>query len=100
MKIDSIRSLERLMKACRRNGVTAIEIDGIKLNLLEMKPKAKSSINAYSTDPLAQAVVPRYSTIPVQESQDEAITTSNEDIDVDQLSEDQALFYSARTEPQ
>jgi hypothetical protein len=33
MVISSIKELDRLMKLCRKNGVSAIEIDNIKFNL-------------------------------------------------------------------
>lgn len=33
MKISSIKDLEQVIKLCRRTGVEAIEIDGVKLSL-------------------------------------------------------------------
>lgn len=36
MKIETIKDLEAVLKLCRRQGVTSINIDGIRLSLGEL----------------------------------------------------------------
>lgn len=97
MTIDSLRDLKKLLKVCQDAGVTAIEVDNIKLNLT-LKPKSR--VNALDAFPEASVRVPTYTPIQVQESQDEAISAFNEGIDEpDDLTEDELLFYSVKPEP-
>lgn len=35
MKIETLKDLEAMLKVCRKQGVTSIEVDSIKLVLLE-----------------------------------------------------------------
>lgn len=35
MKIDSLKDLEKMIKLCQKNGVEAIEVDGVKISLKE-----------------------------------------------------------------
>jgi hypothetical protein len=86
LKINSLGELKRLIALCRKTGVTAIEIDGIKLQLGGYQPI--SSIQApilpdYSGDiPEANIQVPQYTPMP-------------DKYESDALSPDQLLFYSS-----
>lgn len=61
MKIDSLKELEKLVKLCRKTGVTAITVDGIsfQLSVLPSKP-AKSADIASHYFPEANIPVPQY----------------------------------------
>ena len=53
MKIDSLKDLKKLMALCREQGIDAIEVDGIKMNLGQkpyIAPKTrKASVDTTET---------------------------------------------------
>lgn len=81
MKIESLKSLKALIKLCQTEGVRAIEIDGIKLDLNSppVKQKRYKEVSSDLELPLeAQLSVPQM-----------------EQIDSDELTQEQMLFYSS-----
>jgi len=89
LKIEDIKSLKQVLKLCRENGVSAIEIDGIKLNIaLETKKAKVRQVSDFSSDiPEANIKVPQYN------------GEVADDITTDELTPDQLLFYSSTPEP-
>lgn len=89
MKIESLKDLRQVVKLCRDNGVSAIEIDGIKMEVsLASKPPKKHRDLALDI-PEANIKVPAYN----------GPTTPEIHTDFDELTEEQKLFYSATPEP-
>lgn len=88
MKIDSLRDLQKVLRLCRKEGVTDITVDGIALHLGPLPVKVSNKpIAAFSDFPEAQVPVP-----PFNGSTDSVI----DKIDMpDQLTDEQKLFYSA-----
>ncbi len=83
MKIDNLKDLRQLIKACRDGGVTTIEADGVKLTLLP-KAASKAAPTDYSNDfPEANIPIPQYT--PVEQGK----------IATEELTPDQLMFYSA-----
>ena len=85
MQIDSLKELQKLIKACRSLGVEKIEIDGIKLELGALPISKKSAkvvepVEDFELNGIgASTPIPRPEIIPT-----------------DELTEDQLLFYSAQ----
>ena len=92
MTIDGINDLRKVIRLCRDHGVTSIEIDGIKLQL-SLKQPAKASRIDYDAFPEASIPVPRYTPVNAQDTASEPVQAN---IDMpDELTEEQAMFYSA-----
>lgn len=86
MKIESHKELEQLIKICVKNGVKAIQVDGISIELgdVPVKPKRYSP----KPDPATVAI----------SNVDESIQIPRmiDDIEMpDQLTDEQKLFYSS-----
>lgn len=86
MKIENLKTLQKVIAVCRKNGVSAIEIDGIKMNItLEV---SKPQPTDYSSDfPEASIRVPKYDPASPVEAATKIAT--------EELSPDQLLFYSS-----
>lgn len=94
MKIQNLKDLKALIKLCRSANISAIEVDGIKLQLASIKSHgvAAPTLPDYSSDiPEANIQIPQYSPY-VPESGTSSIP---DDIKTDSLSQEQMLFYSA-----
>lgn len=87
MKVQNLKEFKALIKACQSLGVTAIEVDGIKVNISAM-PVKRSNHRAIDETafPEASIKVPQYDG-PITEP--EAIPDAG-------LTEDQMLYYSAQ----
>lgn len=87
MKINSLRELQKIVSFCRKQGVTSIEVDGIKLSLSSVEPKkVKSYLPDYSKDiPEASYSIP---------------SLKPDVIETEELTPEQALFYSSVSEQQ
>lgn len=86
MKVESLRELKALIKMCQSQGVKAIEIDNIKLELNPPAPKQKryKQVPEFADLPLeAQLKVPQMEPIPT-----------------DELTEEQLMYYSAENPQQ
>jgi hypothetical protein len=94
VKVQSLKELQKLIQLCQKTGVTAIEVDGIKMNIQAFhKTASRIDLNAF---PEADIRVPAYTPIQAQDTANEPIELK---IDMpDELTEDQLLFYSARPE--
>ena len=93
--INNLKDLRQLISLCRKTGVSDVEIQGIKLHLGLMPFKRNKSL--IDTFPEASIPVPQYQPLNAQETSNEAI----EPISMpDELSQEQLLFYSAKSEPQ
>lgn len=97
VKVTGIKDLTKIIALCRKQGVVAIEVDGVKLSLgPDPKPRPTPiDLNAF---PEAAVRIPQYSPIQAQD-------TANEPIDIaidmpDELTEEQLMFYSAKAEVQ
>lgn len=90
MTITSTKDLEKIIILCQKHGVTAIELDGIKLNL-GPKPTGKRRYKQVPMDlsPEANLKVPQFTPMA---------KTIADQIDTDELSDEQLMFYSARAE--
>jgi len=93
MTIDNLSQLSKLLKLCKKHGVTAIEVDGIKMNVSLERSKPQIDLNAF---PEANIRVPIFNpgTVPDSEVQMDRIE------EPDQLTEEQLLNWSVKTEPQ
>lgn len=85
MKIDSLKDLEKLIKLCRKTGIEAIEVEGLKMNLgptpVIISEKRQKSVQK-SND-----MLPVYT--PGGITEDTKIETNG-------LTDEQLLFYSAQ----
>lgn len=86
MKIDSIKDLEKVIKLCRKTGITAIKIDGIEFGLGPVPAIRQISAVQILADN-QEPTMPVYTPGGVDE------TTK---ILTDELSPDQLLFYSSQ----
>ncbi len=83
MKVQNLKELQKVIQLCRKLGVEAIELDGIKMNL---GPEPRKSFKAPKVD---QEVFPEES-IKVP-----AFTPMPDKIVTDELSEEQLMYYSS-----
>lgn len=79
--MQNLKDLKKLIALCRAQGVTSIEMDGIKLELGAIAPKTRAP-KTYTMPDFDPGQVPSFE--PVQDE----ITT-------DELSAEDLLFYSA-----
>lgn len=88
MTIDNLKDLKKVIQLCRDNGVSAIEIDGIKLQLnLKATTHTKKSMSEPTLE--EQIKVPAYNG---------PVTTAEEDIQAGEfegLTDEQKMFYSS-----
>lgn len=83
MTINSLKELERLVKACRRLGVDSITVDGIELKL-GAKPAASASSKRKPQSLVNMPTVPVFGQDGLADAQ----------IPTDMLTNEQMLFYS------
>lgn len=84
MKVNDIKDLKKLIDLCRRTGVEAIEVDGVKMNL-GSAPTVIYKDNKKTTDQTVYT--------PGGITEDTQIPT-------DVMTDEQMLFWSAETENQ
>ena len=93
MQIKDIKDLEKVMKLCRKNGVTSFKIDGIEFLMAAQATKTKapaaSSFNPFDMGPVPPAV--RLPDMP-----EEVVNADR--IQSDALTDEQLLFMSAEPE--
>lgn len=85
MKIENLKDLKKLIDLCQKNGVEAIEVDGVKMNL---RPVHKPAATRKS-----RKVVERPMTTDGTEDLSDVIET-------DELTPEQMLFWSAGQAPE
>ncbi len=93
MKITSVKELEKLLKLCRKQGVTSIKMDGVELSLgpLPKAPSVPSRTIDNEVFPEATLTVPAYNGPE---------NTEPDKVDMpDALNPEQMLFYSTSTDP-
>ncbi len=81
MKIESLKQLDQLMKLCRKQGVSAIEIDNIKFNL--------------GPEPISQVNRQAHSNPIVSGTFDPGAITLPDKIDTEEMTDEQKLFGSS-----
>lgn len=89
MKIENLKELQKVIKACRLAGVLSIEVDGVKLTLQPQAPSKAALPIDFQQDPLATAQVPTYTPMH-QETAQETVARIKEE-----MTDEQLLFYSA-----
>lgn len=57
MKVDSLKTLEKLLKLCRKSGVQVMEVDGVKFSLGAEPYKAQPKPMEIPQDPLELAQI-------------------------------------------
>jgi len=95
MKIESLKQLEALLKLCRKQGVAAITVDGISLQLGSMPVKAEKQSFMAENFPDIPVITPY---TPGGVTEQTKIVADSVAIATDGLTEDQLLFYSSRPE--
>jgi hypothetical protein len=85
-----LKGLAKLIALCRKQGVSAIEFDGVKLQLGEL-PKVVSPRKPIDLPNFDPGVIPK----PLQPWE----TASEDKIETDYPTEEELLFYSATGEP-
>lgn len=90
MKIENIKELAKVIALCRKQGVLAIKIDGIELQLSPTVNQVRApQLTDFSNDfPEAQVQVPKYS--PIADASPDSVDMP------DELSEEQLMFYSSQ----
>lgn len=96
MKIDNLKELSKLIQLCRKTGVDAIEIDGIKLALGQAPKRATRPQGDAQAFPEASLQIPAFNGSPEATSDVKAYV--QEVIKTDELSDEDLLFYSATGE--
>jgi hypothetical protein len=90
MQIESLKELEKLIKLCRKQGLSSIKIDNIEFQLGSLPDKPRKSVfSDLELPPEAKLTVPQFKS-PVQ--------AEAEKIATDALTEEQMLMWSARSE--
>ncbi len=94
MKVNNLKELQKVITFCRKQGVVAIKIDGIELQLGSMPKKANKPVDFSQDFPEANIKVPTYNNLHSGNSaeeffEQEAVETP------DELSEEQLLYYSS-----
>jgi hypothetical protein len=87
MKIDSLKDLKKLIDLCQKNGVEAIEVDGVKMNL---RPVAKAPITRRR----------RRTETAVEQTTDGTLDVADVIDMPDELTDEQLLFFSVTNPPE
>ncbi len=98
MKIDSLKQLEQVIKLCRKTGITDIKIDGVELHLGAVtQNRQKTTKVSYNrqNDPILPTITPY---TPGGVTEQTAIVSEIADIDSDELTDEQKMFWSAGDE--
>ena len=82
MNISNFKDLEKLVKLLRKHGIEAVKIDGIELHL------GPSPLTAPTKRPVAAYQAP-------QLTPTDGVSIPQPDIETEELTEEQLLFYSA-----
>lgn len=90
MKIEGLKDLKQIVKLCRDQGVSSIEVDGIKLTL-GPAPKPEYKPQEQVIDPLENAQVPTYTPVHQESAQETAARLTKEA----GMTEEQLLHWSA-----
>lgn len=104
MKVENLKDLQKVIQLCRKNGVSAIELDGIKMNIESMPIKSKTLTDIANDFPEASIKVPAYNGEAVGGIIRGAVGYGStakavaDKIATDELTEEQLMFYSARQE--
>lgn len=87
MKIENLKVLQQVIKLCRKEGVSTIEIDNVKLTLQPQTSKTRIQAPDIANDfPEARLQVPKFTGFTP--SEDDKIVT-------DELTEEQLLNWSS-----
>ncbi len=84
MTLNSLKELDKLMVMCRKRGVKSITIDGVTFHMSDQE-LADTQNRVISTSVTQEGITP-------------GGITADTKIVTDELTEDQLLFYSARSE--
>lgn len=102
MKLDTLKDLKNLIKLCRSTGVNSIKVDGIEIQL-GVQPHKSSKAVTFDIDPMSNLKVPQPNILdPVAAAKAHAaqeLAKIQDYIETDEMTEDQKLFYSTRSEP-
>ena len=102
MTIDSLKDLEKLIKLCRKSGVSTIRVDGIDLVLSPIESQRPPKVSYEHQDPMASLEVPTPNIQdPIAAAKAEAakqLKAIQDYIQTDEMSEEQQMFYSTRPE--
>lgn len=101
MKVENLKDLQKVIQLCRKNGVSAIELDGIKMNIEPMPIKSKTLTDIANDFPEASIKVPAYNGatgMAVGGTYGQNAKAVADKIATDELTEEQLMFYSARQE--
>lgn len=93
MKVNTIKDLQKLVQLCRKTGIDAIEVDGVKLNLGPAPKRQRRAKSVASDFPEADLKVPQYT--PSEEE-----STTEETISTDELTPEQLLMWSSASSEQ
>ena len=96
MKINTLKDFQKLVQTCRKLGVDAMEVDGIKFNL-GPAPKVNRRASFENDFPEADIKIPAYNPI-TNPTVTYTSETAADIIKSDSLTEDQLLFYSAENQ--
>lgn len=88
MMIKDLKSLEKLMKLCKKQGIVAIKVGNVEFGLPETEKAIKPITDVF---PEAQIKVPAFNGISAPD-------VSPDKIDTDELTEDQLLNWSTPDE--
>jgi hypothetical protein len=83
MILKTIKDLDKLIKLCKKQGISGIKVGNVEFNL---EPIKTSSIEPIS--PEASVKVPKFNG-----------SLEPDKIDTDQLTEEQLMYYSVKGEP-
>jgi hypothetical protein len=96
MKIDSLRDLKKLLQLCRQQGVQSIKLGEIEFHLGNLPTVRKSQTVNEEVFPEELIQVPQFTPVPANTVLPTVAQTVQDQIETDELSEDQLLFYSAQ----
>lgn len=96
MKIESLKDLQKVIQLCRKLGVQSIKVDSIEFHLGDLPKTAQKLKTIPNIDQITKNISSPYT--PGGINEETKIVAEIADIDTDDLSADQLLFYSARPE--
>lgn len=96
MKIESLKDLQKIIQLCRKLGVEAIEIGGLKMNLGPTPVIVQNNRQKYTPGIQEETKVNPYATPYAPGGITESVSVPTENI----LTEEQLLFWSAEGESQ
>lgn len=97
MKIENLKDLQKVIALCRKTGVLAIKIDSIELQLTTVAPTSKPKKSSiFDKETFPEPVITPYT--PGGITEQTRIVAESAAIATDELTDEQMLFYSARSE--